>query len=369
MRCAPPIWPAARAELAADRRRAGRRPLRGRARPGRDGADLHRRPLPAGADAIVLQENASADGRSRPARGPRRARHLSSAPPASTSGAASSRCRPGARLTARDLGFAAALNQAWLPVRRQPRIALLATGDELVMPGQPLAPTPDRQLQQHGARRVGDGLGRRWPRISASSPDEPAALAAVGRALAGVDLLVTLGGASVGEHDLVRARARRARPRARFLADRDAAGQAADVRPDPRRADARPARQSGLDRGLRDAVRARGDLRALLGLDPAPPEVPARARRSLWAPTTAARTICARAPTWGAGRPPRWRIRRRCRTARCSRPSRAPTCLIKRPPFAPAMPAGTPVPVLPARAEPDRRLSAAGSVHDDALAR
>ena len=45
----------------------------------------------------------------------------------------------GRRLTARDIGLAAALNHAWLPVRRRPRVALLATGDELVLPGAPLA--------------------------------------------------------------------------------------------------------------------------------------------------------------------------------------------------------------------------------------
>ena len=46
----------------------------------------------------------------------------------------------GKLLTARDLGLAATLNHAWLPVRRRPRIALLATGDELVRPGQASAP-------------------------------------------------------------------------------------------------------------------------------------------------------------------------------------------------------------------------------------
>ena len=96
--------------------------------------------LPAGADAVALQENAKAaadrvrlEGRVEPGTFVR---------PAGLDFQRGELALPaGQRLTARDLGLAAALNRAWLPVRRRPRIALLATGDELVMPGQALAAT------------------------------------------------------------------------------------------------------------------------------------------------------------------------------------------------------------------------------------
>ena len=46
----------------------------------------------------------------------------------------------GKRLGARDIGLAAAMNHPWLQVRRRPRVAILATGDEIVMPGEPVGP-------------------------------------------------------------------------------------------------------------------------------------------------------------------------------------------------------------------------------------
>ena len=48
--------------------------------------------------------------------------------------------KKGRLLTARDIGIAAAMNAPWLPVTRRPRIAILATGDEVVMPGEPVGP-------------------------------------------------------------------------------------------------------------------------------------------------------------------------------------------------------------------------------------
>jgi molybdopterin molybdotransferase len=96
--------------------------------------------LPAGADAVALQENATVgDGRVRLAG---RVEPGAFVRPAGLDFRKGELALPaGRRLSARDLGLAAALNRAWLPVRRRPRIALLATGDELVMPGQALAPT------------------------------------------------------------------------------------------------------------------------------------------------------------------------------------------------------------------------------------
>ena len=94
------------------------------------------------------------------------------------------------------------MNVPWLRCGGGPRIAILSTGDEVVMPGEPVGPEPDHRLQRPLAgglrrrlrRRAGNlGIARRQPRFAAD-------LAA---GAAGADLLVTTGGASVGDHDLV----------------------------------------------------------------------------------------------------------------------------------------------------------------------
>ena len=110
----------------------------------------------------------------------------------------------GHRLTDRDLALAAAMNHARVPVHRRPKVAVLATGDELVMPGA--APGSGEIVYSNGfatmamARREGcdvTDLG-----IAPDRMDET--IAAIRRArAAGADILVTSGGASVGDHDLV----------------------------------------------------------------------------------------------------------------------------------------------------------------------
>jgi len=112
--------------------------------------------------------------------------------------------RKGQRLSDRDLMLAAAMNHASLPVHRRPKVAVFATGDELVPPGS--TPKPGEIVYSNGfaiialARASGaevNDLG-----IARDKVDDIAA--AVRRARAwGADILVTSGGASVGEHDLV----------------------------------------------------------------------------------------------------------------------------------------------------------------------
>jgi molybdopterin molybdotransferase len=109
----------------------------------------------------------------------------------------------GRRLTARDLGLAAALNQVWIPVRRRPRVALLATGDELVRPGEAVG--PDRIVTSNSITLA--AMIEAWGGSSLDLgviPDREEAFAEIIPALSDVDLVVTLGGASVGERDLVR---------------------------------------------------------------------------------------------------------------------------------------------------------------------
>ena len=110
----------------------------------------------------------------------------------------------GRRLTARDVGLAAAANHPWLSLRRRPRIAILATGDEIALPGDPLPPGGIVSSNAHAlAALVLAGGGE--PIVAPIVADDRDAIVAAARAAAGCDLIVTTGGASVGEHDLVQA--------------------------------------------------------------------------------------------------------------------------------------------------------------------
>jgi molybdopterin molybdotransferase len=105
-------------------------------------------------------------------------------------------------MTARDVGLAAAANHPWISVHRRPRVAILATGDEIAMPGEPIPAGGIVSSNSHAlAALVRAGGGE--PTILPIAGDTTAAVAAVADAVGGLDLLVTTGGASVGDHDLV----------------------------------------------------------------------------------------------------------------------------------------------------------------------
>lgn len=96
-------------------------------------------PLPQGADAIVIQEDADADGdRITVREGVDPGRYVRPAGLDFRRGQVL--LSAGRDLTARDIGLAAAMNVPWLRVRRRPLVAILATGDEIVMPGDPVGP-------------------------------------------------------------------------------------------------------------------------------------------------------------------------------------------------------------------------------------
>lgn len=159
-------------------------------------------PVPDGADTIVIQENVSADGAAIVVReGAPAGRYIR---PAGLDFRAGEVGVPaGRRLDARAIGLAAAMNQPWLSVRRKPRIALLATGDEIVMPGEPLGESQIVSSNTHALRAVAEGCGADAIDLGIAR-DDTESLARLAAGARGADLLVTTGGASVGEHDLIR---------------------------------------------------------------------------------------------------------------------------------------------------------------------
>jgi molybdopterin molybdotransferase len=157
--------------------------------------------VPAGADAILLQEDATAaDGGVRvnetvtAGRWIRR-RGLDFAEGATVLPA-------GRKLTARDIGLAAASNNPWLAVHRRPRIGILATGDEIALPGDPIPPGGIVSSNAHALAALVKGAGGD-PVVLPIAPDDTHAIAEAAAAAHAFDLLVTTGGASVGEHDLI----------------------------------------------------------------------------------------------------------------------------------------------------------------------
>ncbi len=159
-------------------------------------------PMPAGTDTIVIQEDTERDGdRVRVLEGAARGRYVRRE--GLDFGEGDVLLRAGKRLTARDIGLAAAMNRPWLFVHRRPRVGILSTGDEIVMPGDPIGPhqiVSSNSLSLAAFVAACGGI----PVSVGNAPDDPAALRQVAAATRGVDLLVTTGGASVGEHDLVR---------------------------------------------------------------------------------------------------------------------------------------------------------------------
>ncbi len=159
-------------------------------------------PLPEGADAIVIQENTEAgDGVVRVVDGKApKGRYVR---PAGLDFREGEVLLPtGHVLTARDIGLAAAMNVPWLRVRRRPRIALLATGDEVVMPGDPVGPN---QIVSSNGLALASFIRAQGgePMDLGIALDSEESLRTMARGAKGADLLITTGGASVGEHDLV----------------------------------------------------------------------------------------------------------------------------------------------------------------------
>jgi molybdopterin molybdotransferase len=160
--------------------------------------------IPSGADAVVIQEDTAAEGdRVTIKEAARLGRHIRPAGVDFSEGAVL--LKRGTRLTERDLSLAAAMNHPRLPVCRRPKVALLATGDELVMPGS----TPgDGQIvysNGYALHALARAEGAETIDLGIAADTVAATTAGIRRARdSGADILITTGGASVGDHDLVK---------------------------------------------------------------------------------------------------------------------------------------------------------------------
>lgn len=162
-------------------------------------------PVPYGADAILLQEDAvvEADGRIRATEAVRPQQHIRAKGLDFREGEVL--LPAGMRLGMRQLSLAAALNHGEVRVRARPRVAILATGDELVPPGSALGPNQITASNSFGIAALVEIMGGTAVDLGIIPDDRTQLATAIDRASAsGVDVLVTLGGASVGEHDFVR---------------------------------------------------------------------------------------------------------------------------------------------------------------------
>lgn len=106
------------------------------------------------------------------------------------------------RIGPADIALMASMNIAEVPVMRRPDVALISTGDELVMPGE--EPGPDQIIASNtfGLYALLQDLGA-TPRLLPIAKDNPASLEMCFDLAKGADLVVTVGGASVGDHDIV----------------------------------------------------------------------------------------------------------------------------------------------------------------------
>jgi molybdopterin molybdotransferase len=157
-------------------------------------------PVPEDADTIVIQENAEEISGEVMIKEAAAGRHIR--PRGQDFKQGEALLRAGTRLGSRELMLAAAMNEVELPVRRKPKVAILATGDEVVPPGSELkqdqivSSVPyglTALIRRHGGEAMSLGIAK----------DDPESIVTLARAGRAADILLTVGGASDGDRDLV----------------------------------------------------------------------------------------------------------------------------------------------------------------------
>src|SRR6516225_1193113 len=160
--------------------------------------------IPDGADAVIIQEDTVIeDGGITVTEAAIRGRHIR--PVGVDFRQGDVLLSAGGRLTDRDLSLAAGMNYPHLAVQRRPKVAILATGDELVMPGS--TPGPGQIVYSNGyaLRALARDEGAETIDLGVAADTIEATTEGIRRARdLGADVLVTTGGASVGDHDLVK---------------------------------------------------------------------------------------------------------------------------------------------------------------------
>lgn len=157
-------------------------------------------PLPPGATRVLLQENVTRDGdRIVVTEAPGAATHIR---PAAGDFAAGTPHAATGPLGSRDIALLAGMGHAEVPVTRRPVVAILMTGDELRHPGAPLTPGQITASNGYGLDAMFRAAGAET-RLLPIAQDTASSLAQAFDLARGADLLVTIGGASVGDHDLI----------------------------------------------------------------------------------------------------------------------------------------------------------------------
>ena len=159
--------------------------------------------IPAGADAVVMQEMCeAADGTVRILHQPKPGEWIRRAGEDIRAG--STILAAGTRLQAQEIGLAASVGLAQLPVRRRPRVAVFFTGDELAMPGEVLKPGAIYNSNRFTLRGLLQNLGCEVTDFGIVPDTLAATRDTLSRAASGHDLIITSGGVSVGEEDHIK---------------------------------------------------------------------------------------------------------------------------------------------------------------------
>lgn len=159
--------------------------------------------MPAGADAVLIQENAitTTPIQIELAESVQPGRHIRRK--GQDFGAGDTIVAPGTMITPRHIGLCASANHPWITVHRRPRVAVLATGDEIALPGDPLPKGGIYGGNGPALCALARNAGAEANLLPVSA-DDADAFGSLIATLQRYDILLTIGGASVGAHDLVR---------------------------------------------------------------------------------------------------------------------------------------------------------------------